>query len=152
MLPTASSLLWGSLRVELKPTDIHSTLSFLLEPLERRHGFPISGKVNAFTPTPFIFPVPAALERHDFTKAYEFANLRVLFVAWVNADVLHRGLDEFKSPWGIDKVLQHEDAYKRLKLHPESAARVALLYIFNEVQLKREGTLHDISLVLGYKG
>lgn len=148
VLPTASSLLWAALRVDLKPTDIHSTLSRLLEPLERIHGFPVAKKINAFAPNPFNFPLFSALERHDFTKDYEFANLRALFVAWVNADAVHRGMDEFRNPWGIDMVLQHADAFKRLKLHPESAARIALGYIFNEVQLGREGELHEISLAL----
>lgn len=126
--------------------DVHATLSHLLEPLERIHGFPIAKKINAFAPNPFSFPLCSALERHDFTKDYEFANLRTLFVAWVNADAVHRGLDEFKNPWGIDMVLQHADAFKRLKLHSESAVRIALGYIFNEVQLGKEGKLHRISL------
>lgn len=147
VLPTASPLLWATLRLDMKPADIHSTLSHLLEPLERIHGFPVERKINAFTPTPFNFPIFSALERHDFTKDYEFANLRTLFVAWVNADATHRGLEEFRGPWGIDIILQHVDAYRRLELHPESAARVALMYIFNEMQLGREGRLHEISLV-----
>lgn len=132
----------------MKPMDIHSTLSHLLEPLERIHGFPVAKKINAFAPTPFNFPLFSALERHDFTKDYEFANLRTLFVAWVNSDVVHRELDEFRGPWGIDLVLQHVDAFKRLTLHPESAARIALGYIFNDVELGREGMLHGISLAL----
>lgn len=124
----------------MKPAEVHSTLTILLAPLERLHGFPVSENVNAFTPTPFNFPISSALERHDFTKAFEFANLRVLFVSWVNADAAHRGFEEFRIPWGMDMVLQHTEAYKRLKSHPESALRVSLVYIFNEVQLKREGT------------
>lgn len=132
--------------MDLKPADIHSTLSHLLEPLERIHGFPAERKINAFTPTPFNFPRFRALERHDFTRDYEFANLRAFFVAWVNADPAHRELEEFKAPWGIDMILQHADAFKRLTLHPESAARIGLTYIFNEMQLGREGKLHEISL------
>lgn len=132
--------------MDLKPADIHSTLSHLLEPLERIHGFPVERKINAFTPTPFNFPRFRALERHDFTRDYEFANLRAFFVAWVNAEPAHRELEEFKAPWGIDMILQHADAFKRLILHPESAARIGLAYIFNEMQLGREGELHEISL------
>lgn len=105
-----------------------------------------------FTPTPFEFPLSSTLDRHDFTEAYEFANLRVLFVVWVNADPAHRELDEYKGPWRMDEILQHTGAYKRLKLHPESAVRVALGYIFNEVQLKRQGRLHGISLVQEFQG
>lgn len=146
ILSTASSLLWGALRVDLMPADIHPTLLLLLAPLERLHGISVSEKIDAFTPTPFKFPVLSVLDRHEFTKPYEFANLRVLFVAWVNADAVHREIEEFRRPWGMDKILQHKDAYKRLKLHPESAVRVALGYIFNEVQLGRESMLHEISL------
>jgi hypothetical protein len=133
-LPCSASLLRVVLRVDLKPLDVHSIVTTLLSPLEHRCGISTSGKVNAFTPSPYKFPTAAALDRHDFSRDYEFANLRVMFVAWINGERTHRMLDEFRAPWDMQIVLQHTEAYKKLKAHPESAVRVALIYIFNEVQ------------------
>jgi hypothetical protein len=133
-LPCSASLLRVVLRVDLKPPDVHSIVTTLLAPLERRCGISTAGKVNAFTPTPYKFPTMPALDRHDFSRDYEFANLRVMFVAWINGEQTHRRLDEFKAPWDMQVVLQHTEAYKKLKAHPESAVRVALTYIFNEAQ------------------
>jgi hypothetical protein len=133
-LPCSASLLRVVLRVDLKPLDVHSIVTTLLLPLENRCGISTSGKVNAFTPSPYKFPTTPALDRHDFSRDYEFANLRVMFVAWINGEQTHRRLDEFKAPWDMQVVLQHTEAYKKLKAHPESAVRVALTYIFNEVQ------------------
>lgn len=127
------------MRVELRPADIFSAIDLLLTPLERLHGFATSENINAFTPTPFNFPVFPSLINHDFTRPYEFANLRILFISWINSDAPHRNLVQFSSPWSISMVLQHPEAFNRLKSHPESAARIALAYIFNEVQLGGKG-------------
>lgn len=138
-LPTAFSLLRAAVRVDLRPADIFSVIDILLMPLERLHGFATSENINAFTPTPFNFPVFPSLINHDFTRPYEFANLRILFISWISSDASHRDLVQFSSPWSISMVLQHPEAFNRLELHPESAARIALAYIFNEVQLRGEG-------------
>jgi hypothetical protein len=128
-------LLRVALRVEMKPTDIHTIVTTLLGPLENKLGIAETGKITAFTPTPFSFPTAAALERHVFTKDYEFSTLRVMFVAWILSEDVHRELEEFKAPRDMEIVLQHTEALKKLRAHPESAVRVALVYVFNEVQL-----------------
>ncbi|KAI5804324.1 hypothetical protein EDC01DRAFT_760509 [Geopyxis carbonaria] len=134
LLPVSSALLKTALRIEMNPVDIHATITTLLEPLEKRLGVCGAGKINAFTPTPFSFPVLPTLDRHDFTKDYEFANLRVLFAAWMNSSAKHRGSESVRAPWSMHAVLQHTEAYKKLVAHPQSGVRVALLYIFNETQ------------------
>lgn len=139
-LPNARSLLRAALRVDMKPVDIHSTMTTLLAPLERLLGVHHDTRIIAFTPTPFSFPALPALDRHDFEKAYEYDNLRVMFVAWINADSRHRKREEFKNPWRMENVLQHSEAWKKLKMHPESCVRVALVYIFNEIQQGCEGS------------
>lgn len=118
-----------------EPSQVHTTLSHLLAPLEQIHGVPYKGDVGAFAPRPFGIPLVSGLERHNFAASYEFINLRVLFVAWINACAKHRKMEKFWTPWDIGLVLQHTEGFKRLKAHPESAVRVALLYIFNETQL-----------------
>ncbi|KAL7273491.1 hypothetical protein RUND412_003645 [Rhizina undulata] len=138
-LPIASSLLTASLRVGLQPSEIHSTVDILLGILEANHGIPVDEKINAFTPRPFNFPLPAALDRHDFSKTYEFANLRVLFVAWVNATDADREREEYVNVWNMEMVLQHSETWRGVKMHPESAVRVGLVCLFNEFQRRTEG-------------
>jgi hypothetical protein len=126
----------------MKPADVHTIVTTLLGPLEAKLGIADTGRVNAFSPTPFNFPTPTvsrALDRHDFTKDYEVASLRVLFVSWLFAEPIHRAIEEFKAPCDMQVVLQHTEAYKKLKAHPDSAVRVALMYIFNEAQAGSEG-------------
>ena len=147
-LPCSASLLRGLHRVDMRPPDVHSIITTVLQPLERQLGIATSGYINAFTPSPYSFPIVTALDRHDFTMEYEFANLRVMFVSWINSDLVTRRMEEFKAPWDIEAVLQHTEAYRRLKAHPESAVRVALIYIFNEVQRGCEG-MHSSSCKLG---
>jgi hypothetical protein len=62
-----------------------------------------------------------------------------MFVVWINGEDGHRRMEEFKAPWDMQVVLQHTEAYKKLKAHPESAVRVALVYVFNEIQSGCEG-------------
>lgn len=133
-LPNCSSLLKGLLRVDMRPADVHNIITAVLQPLERQFGIETPEYINAFTPAPFNFPNAAALDKHDFSKEYEFSNLRVMFVTWINSDPMARRMSEFRAPWNIEVVLQHTEAYRRLKAHPESAIRVALIYIFNQVQ------------------
>jgi hypothetical protein len=123
----------------MRPPDVHNIINTVLHPLERRFGIATPEYINAFTPSPYSFPTVAALERHDFTKEYEFANLRVMFVSWINSDPVTRGMPAFKAPWDIEVVLRDSEVYRRLKAHPESAIRVALLYVFNQVQQGNEG-------------
>jgi len=126
----------------MRPPVVHNIINTVLHPLERHFGIGTPEYINAFTPSPYSFPTLAALERHDFTKEYEFANLRVMFVSWINSDPVTRGMPAFKAPWDIEVVLQHPEAYRRLKAHPESAVRVALLYMFNQAQRGNEGVSH----------
>lgn len=123
----------------MKPADVHNIVTTLLGSVERKLGIVSTGKINAFTPSPYTFPTVAALDRHDFAREYEFASMRVMFVSWINGDPAHRDMPEFKAPWDIQVVLQNTEVFKKLKLHPESAVRVALIYIFNEVQLGYTG-------------
>ena len=78
----------------------------------------------------------ALLDQHDFTKEYEFASLRVLFASWLASTTAHPSA---QNPKQMSAVFQHTDAFKRLKAHPQSAIRVALIYIFNETQLGYKG-------------
>jgi len=144
-LPCSASLLRVVLRVDMKPPDVHSIVTTLLGLLECRLGVGTSARINAFTPSPCKFPTVPALDRHDFKRDYEFANLRVMFVVWINGEDGHRRMEEFKAPWDMQVVLQHTEAYKKLKAHPESAVRVALVYIFNEVQSGCEGRHQPIT-------
>lgn len=121
----------------MKPADVHATVTTLLEPLEGRLGVSGAGKINAFTPSPFTFPMLTSLDRHVFSKDYEFASLRVLFPSWISSTNLNPLATNPKSMSG---VLQHTEAFKKLKHHPHSAIRVALIYIFNETQLGYRGT------------
>lgn len=148
-LPCSASLFRVALRVEMKPADVHSIVTTLLDPIERRLGIANSGRINAFTPSPYTFPSVPALDRHDFTRDYEFSNLRVMSVSWIYGEQVHRDMPEFKAPWEIQVVLQHTDAFKKLKAHPESAVRVALIYIFNEIQLGYTGERQLLSILCG---
>jgi hypothetical protein len=135
-IPTAASMFRAALRIDMKPADVHATVTTLLEPLERRLGVSGAGKINAFTPSPFTFPMLASLDRHVYNKDYEFASLRVLFPSWIASSQSYPAMQNPKSMSG---VLQHTEMFKKLKAHPHSAIRVALIYIFNETQLSCRG-------------
>ncbi|KAF8251783.1 hypothetical protein K440DRAFT_637026 [Wilcoxina mikolae CBS 423.85] len=121
------------------PPDVHSIVTTLLGLLERRLGVVTSSRINAFTPSPYKFPTVPALDRHDFKRDYEIANLRVMFVSWMNAEDVHRQMEEFKAPWNMQVVLQHTEAYKKLKAHPDSAVYIS------HVHLQRTSTTSPLS-------
>lgn len=102
-------------------------------------GVPESQQVNAFTPTPLNLPMLSNLDRHVFTNDYEFTSLRVLFVAWLNASQVHRRTPDIMDLYKMRAVLEHTEAVRRLEAHPESGVRVALIYIFNEMEMSSTG-------------
>lgn len=122
------------MRINMTPAQVHGIVGTLLEALEKEMGVPENERVNAFTPTPLSFPMLPNLDWHNFTKEYEFTSLRVLFVTWLCALPEQRCLEAAKNPLRMASVLQHSEAFKKLKDHPESGVRVALMYIRNQTQ------------------
>lgn len=69
------------------------------------------------------------------SKAVEAA-IRLLFIGWVNG---YRGLPDLTNTAQIEELLQESESYKLLLAYPQIGVRIALIFIYNEMNHKDLG-------------
>lgn len=68
-------------------------------------------------------------------KAVESA-IRLLFIGWVNG---YRELPSLTNTAQVEELIQEPESYRLLLAYPKIGVRVALIFIYNEMDLKDPG-------------
>ncbi|KAI5793595.1 hypothetical protein FPQ18DRAFT_425951 [Pyronema domesticum] len=137
-LPNCTALFKLTLKADISQRDVpdvHNVVTILLSALETHLGIPTDVSINAFTPYPFTFPLTSKLDNFNWTNDYNFANLRVMTVAWLMSESQDPRRASLDAPGTNARVvLEHTSGFEGLIRYPESAVRVALVHIFNETR------------------
>ncbi|KAF8418793.1 hypothetical protein EV426DRAFT_617275 [Tirmania nivea] len=110
----------------------NTTYPSLIGSLETIHGFNLGE--DLISP---MFPINSAtliagLGHGRPPKAVEAA-IRLLFIGWING---YRGLPGLTNTAHVEELIQESESYKLLLAYPEIGVRVALIFIYNEMDLK----------------